>query len=156
MNLQRIQRDQAVRIVDFLSGTVYALGGDIQKIGTDIFLCTPDNVDVSGSISDMMGEHDRTNVRGGSFWTSFLGFLEQLIGLYSWALIIYILMSWVPDVRASKFGQLFGSICEPYLEPFRKIIPPIGMIDISPLVAIFLLRFAERGVYSLNNVVGFI
>ncbi len=65
-------------------------------------------------------------------------------------------MSWVPDVRASKFGQLLGSICEPYLEPFRKIIPPIGMIDISPLVAIFLLRFAERGVYSLNNVVGFI
>ncbi len=55
VNLQRIQRDQAVRIVDFLSGTVYALGGDIQKIGTDIFLCTPDNVDVSGSISDMMG-----------------------------------------------------------------------------------------------------
>ncbi len=63
VNLQRIQRDQAVRIVDFLSGTVYALGGDIQKIGTDIFLCTPDNVDVSGSISDMMGEHDTTNVK---------------------------------------------------------------------------------------------
>ncbi|ADE71274.1 MULTISPECIES: YggT family protein [Priestia] len=84
------------------------------------------------------------------------GILGKLIGLYSWALIIYILMSWVPDVRASKFGQLLGSICEPYLEPFRKIIPPIGMIDISPLVAIFLLRFAERGVYSLNNVVGFI
>ncbi|WP_394512745.1 YggT family protein [Priestia aryabhattai] len=84
------------------------------------------------------------------------GILAKLIGLYSWALIIYILMSWVPDVRASKFGQLLGSICEPYLEPFRKIIPPIGMIDISPLVAIFLLRFAERGVYSLNNVMGFI
>ncbi|MFP7732894.1 YggT family protein [Priestia aryabhattai] len=84
------------------------------------------------------------------------GILAQLIGLYSWALIIYILMSWVPDVRASKFGQLLGSICEPYLEPFRKIIPPIGMIDISPLVAIFVLRFAERGVLSLNNVVGFI
>ena len=50
----------------------------------------------------------------------------------------------VPDVRASKFGQLLGSICEPYLEPFRKIIPPIGMIDISPLVAIFLLRFAKE------------
>jgi YggT family protein len=84
------------------------------------------------------------------------GILRQLIGLYSWALIIYILMSWVPDVRASKFGQLLGSICEPYLEPFRKIIPPIGMIDISPLVAIFVLRFAERGIMSLNNVVGFI
>lgn len=51
VNLQRIQHDQAKRIVDFLSGTVYAISGDIQKIGTDIFLCTPDNVDVSGNIT---------------------------------------------------------------------------------------------------------
>ena len=49
VNLQRIDHDQARRIVDFLSGTVYAIGGDIQKIGRDIFLCTPDNVEVTGS-----------------------------------------------------------------------------------------------------------
>ncbi|MGD6833233.1 cell division protein SepF [Sutcliffiella halmapala] len=54
VNLQRIDHDQAKRIVDFLSGTVYALGGDIQRIGQNIFLCTPDNVDVSGSISEIM------------------------------------------------------------------------------------------------------
>ena len=52
VNLQRIDRDQGVRIIDFLSGTVYALNGDIQRIGTDIFLCTPDNMEVSGEISD--------------------------------------------------------------------------------------------------------
>lgn len=52
VNLQRIERDQGIRIVDFLSGTVYALGGDIQRIGTDIFLCVPENVEVAGSISD--------------------------------------------------------------------------------------------------------
>lgn len=56
INLQRISHDQAVRIVDFLSGTVYAVGGDIQKIGMNIFLCTPDNVDVSGNISDYEGD----------------------------------------------------------------------------------------------------
>lgn len=56
VNLQLIDRDQGVRIVDFLSGTVYALGGDIQRIGTDIFLCTPDNVEVSGEISGYMYE----------------------------------------------------------------------------------------------------
>ncbi|SER63397.1 cell division protein SepF [Salipaludibacillus aurantiacus] len=53
INLQRISRDQAKRIVDFLSGTVYAIGGDIQKLGSNIFLCTPDNVNVTGSISEM-------------------------------------------------------------------------------------------------------
>jgi cell division inhibitor SepF len=57
INLQRISHDQAKRIVDFLSGTVYAIGGDIQKVGSNIFLCTPDNVDVSGTITEMMQEH---------------------------------------------------------------------------------------------------
>ncbi|MBP3952111.1 cell division protein SepF [Bacillus suaedae] len=57
INLQRISHEQAKRIVDFLSGTVYAIGGDIQKLGSNIFLCTPDNVDVSGTITEMMQEH---------------------------------------------------------------------------------------------------
>lgn len=52
VNLQRIERDQGIRIVDFLSGTVYAIGGDIQRIGTDIFLCVPESVEVAGAISD--------------------------------------------------------------------------------------------------------
>ena len=56
MNLQRIPNDQARRIVDFLSGTVYAVGGDIQKLGPDTFICTPDNVEVSGNITDEIYE----------------------------------------------------------------------------------------------------
>ncbi|WP_062048576.1 cell division protein SepF [Bacillus sp. JCM 19034] len=56
INLQRVSHDQAKRIVDFLSGTVYAIGGDIQKVGMNIFLCTPDNVDVTGSITEMIQE----------------------------------------------------------------------------------------------------
>ena len=56
VNLQRIDREQGKRIIDFLSGTVYALGGDIQRIGNDIFLCTPENVEVSGEISNLSFE----------------------------------------------------------------------------------------------------
>ena len=52
VNMKRVTPDQAKRIVDFLSGTVYALGGDLQKIGGGIFLCTPKNVDVEGAITD--------------------------------------------------------------------------------------------------------
>lgn len=54
VNLQRIDKVSAKRIIDFLSGTVYAIGGDIQRVGTDIFLCTPDNVEVAGSITDQL------------------------------------------------------------------------------------------------------
>ncbi|HJV17315.1 MAG TPA: cell division protein SepF [Bacillales bacterium] len=63
VNLQRIEHDQAKRIVDFLSGTVYAIGGDIQKIGSSIFLCTPDNIEVTGNISEMLKEHDFQKTR---------------------------------------------------------------------------------------------
>ncbi|MBI5974536.1 cell division protein SepF [Staphylococcus canis] len=52
VNLQRIDPISAKRIIDFLSGTVYAIGGDIQRVGADIFLCTPDNVEVAGSITE--------------------------------------------------------------------------------------------------------
>ena len=52
VNLKRVTPDQAKRIADFLSGTVYALGGGIQKLGGGIFLCTPRNVNIEGSISE--------------------------------------------------------------------------------------------------------
>lgn len=71
--------------------------------------------------------------------------LYNLLVYYSWALIIFILLSWFPNARESAIGQFLGRICEPYLEPFRKIIPPIGMIDISPIVAILVLKFARDG-----------
>ena len=52
VNMKRVTGEQAKRIIDFLSGTVYAIGGDLQKIGVGIFLCTPKNVNVEGSITD--------------------------------------------------------------------------------------------------------
>ncbi len=51
VNLKRVTPEIAKRIVDFLSGSVYAIGGDLQKLGNGIFLCTPNNVNVEGKIS---------------------------------------------------------------------------------------------------------
>lgn len=59
VNLKRVTADQAKRIIDFLSGTLYAIGGDLQKLGNGIYLCTPKNVDVEGRISDE--ESDKKN-----------------------------------------------------------------------------------------------
>lgn len=75
--------------------------------------------------------------------------LVQAIEYYSYALIIYILMSWFPGARESSIGQILGKICEPYLEVFRRFIPPLGMIDFSPIVAILSLRFATYGLVEV-------
>ncbi|MFC4770196.1 cell division protein SepF [Effusibacillus consociatus] len=61
LNLHKAQFDHAIRIVDFISGTVYALGGRIEKIGHQIFLCAPDNVEVQGVISDLLKQQAELN-----------------------------------------------------------------------------------------------
>lgn len=59
VNLKRVTPDQAKRIVDFLSGTVYSIGGDLQKIGGGIFLCTPNNMNVQGKITEEDDKDDK-------------------------------------------------------------------------------------------------
>lgn len=51
VNLHRLQKEQSKRVIDFLSGVIYAIEGDIQQIGPKIFLCTPKNISVSGNIT---------------------------------------------------------------------------------------------------------
>ncbi|WP_077300371.1 YggT family protein [Virgibacillus pantothenticus] len=75
--------------------------------------------------------------------------LNLAFTVYTFALIIYIFMSWFPGARESAVGEVLTKICEPYLEVFRKFIPPLGMIDFSPIVAIIVLRFAQKGLLVL-------
>lgn len=49
VNFENCDKEVAKRMIDFISGTTYALGGSIQKIGNNIFLCAPNNVDVAYS-----------------------------------------------------------------------------------------------------------
>ena len=60
LNLKRVTKEQAKRIADFVSGTIYAIGGSMQNIGGGTFLCTPKNVNVEGKISN---ENDKTEKR---------------------------------------------------------------------------------------------
>jgi len=58
INIERLDQLTSRRVIDFLSGTVYGINGNIQKLGHQIFLCTPENVHISGSISDFVVEED--------------------------------------------------------------------------------------------------
>ena len=48
LNFNRIEKGEAKKIVDFLMGTIYAIEGDMQRVGNEIFLCTPKNVEIDG------------------------------------------------------------------------------------------------------------
>lgn len=77
--------------------------------------------------------------------------LFRLVQYYEYAIVIYILMSWLPGARESGLGRFLGRIVEPYLRIFR-FIPPIGMLDFSPFVAILALNFARSGLLHLVSI----
>ncbi|MEK3788173.1 MULTISPECIES: YggT family protein [Paenibacillus] len=73
-----------------------------------------------------------------------------LLQIYTYMIIVYVLLSWLPNARESFIGELLAKLVEPYLSPFRRFIPPIfGMIDISPIIALIVLRFAASGLISV-------
>ena len=59
VNLKRVTAPQAKRIIDFLTGCIYAIGGDLQKLGNGIYLCTPKNVTVQGKMTDGTEKQDK-------------------------------------------------------------------------------------------------
>lgn len=74
------------------------------------------------------------------------GYIDTLADIYFYMILIYVLMSWLPSVRESFVGEMLGRLVEPYLRPFRRLIPPIGgIMDISPIVALIALRFVASG-----------
>ncbi|WP_203332551.1 YggT family protein [Planococcus beigongshangi] len=75
--------------------------------------------------------------------------LLNAIRIYTYILIAGVLMSWVPSIKESSIGQIISRVTDPYLDIFRRFIPPIGMIDISPIVAIITLQLASEGILVL-------
>jgi YggT family protein len=78
--------------------------------------------------------------------------LVSLCDAYCMAIFVYVLMSWFPSMGgfvADLYAAL-GRICDPYLDLFRRFIPPIGgMVDVSPIVALLVLQFGVRFLVGL-------
>ncbi|MCR5733150.1 MAG: cell division protein SepF [Lachnospiraceae bacterium] len=58
LNMEGLDMDVAQRIIDFASGSTYAIGGNLQKISNHIFIITPKSVDVSGDFQELLGAFD--------------------------------------------------------------------------------------------------
>lgn len=75
--------------------------------------------------------------------------VEQLFNLIQLVLIVRILLSWFPNINWwDQPFKLLHDITEPILGPFRRIIPPIGGLDLSPLVAFLVLGIVQSVVLT--------
>ena len=75
--------------------------------------------------------------------------ISGIIQIYTFMIFGYILLSWVPQLKDSALGYFLARTVEPFLQPFRQLIRPIGMIDISAIVALMTLYLAEKGLLFL-------
>ncbi len=70
--------------------------------------------------------------------------LARILQIYTFVLLIRILMSWIPNIDPyHPVVRILYQITEPVLEPARKLIPPIGAIDISPIVVFIVLGILQ-------------
>lgn len=67
--------------------------------------------------------------------------IDRLFLLYMIMLLIKIFSSWVPEIQQYRFMQFITFYTAPYLDFFRRFIPPIGMLDVSPIAAYFCLVY---------------
>lgn len=80
--------------------------------------------------------------------------IQKLFLVFTIMLFVRILGSWIPELQGQRWMQFVAFYTDPYLNFFRRFIPPLGMIDISPIVAILALNFIEYAIIAfLSNVV---
>ncbi|MBC6422226.1 MAG: YggT family protein [Hormoscilla sp. GM102CHS1] len=82
--------------------------------------------------------------------------ISSFLQIYFVLLIIRILLSWFPNIKwFDPPFSILSQLTDPYLNLFRSVIPPIGGIDISPILAIFLLQFIQEVVMSIPRAIAF-
>lgn len=69
--------------------------------------------------------------------------VDRLFLVYMVMLFIRIVSSWFPELQSYRFMQFIAYYTDPYLNLFRKLLPPIGMIDFSPMIAFICLGVLE-------------
>lgn len=68
------------------------------------------------------------------------GILVTVIQLYSLVVVIRVLLTWFPPLTGTVLYEFLADLTDPYLNLFRRMIPPVGMIDYSPIIAILALE----------------
>ncbi len=79
-------------------------------------------------------------------------FIVKLADAYTMILFVYVIMSWIPNRQGiiADIETVLGKVCDPYLNLFRRFIPPIGgMIDVTPIFALIVLQFLVRLVVNI-------
>lgn len=71
-------------------------------------------------------------------------FVHYLVFILTWAIIIRALVTWFPISPDNPIIRILDEVTEPIMAPLRRIVPRLGMIDITPIVALLLLQLLDQ------------
>lgn len=74
------------------------------------------------------------------FKTYLATFVNIFAEVMNFALLARVILSWLPQAAHSRPAQIIKDVTDPFLKPLKRMIPPVGMIDISPIVAFLLIE----------------
>jgi YggT family protein len=79
-------------------------------------------------------------------------FVHVFIYVYILVIFVYVLTSWIPlpySPTLSRVQRFLYDVCNPYLRLFRRVLPPLGPLDLSPVLAVIVLFAIQRGLDAL-------
>ena len=86
---------------------------------------------------------------------SIAALVNDIFNVYFWLIIVRIFLTWIPSI--DWYSQPFKSlavISDIFLEPFKRIIPPMGGLDFSPIIALLALHFIQYAVVRMLVILG--
>jgi cell division inhibitor SepF len=133
LNLQGADQELSKRLIDFTSGLTYALDGGMQRVADKVFLLTATSLlaDAASTANTL---------------------IDTFLWVYVLLIFVYILTSWVRmpyTIWVRRITDFLRDVCEPYLRIFRRILPPLGPLDLSPVVATLALIALIRVIDAL-------
>jgi YggT family protein len=81
-------------------------------------------------------------------------FIDVFIGVYTLLILLFIITSWIPGGLPytpwlNRIQRFLYDVCDPFLRVFRRVVPPIGPLDLSPMVAVVVLIVIDRIAHTL-------
>ena len=79
-------------------------------------------------------------------------FVDVFIGVYILLILAYIILSWIRlpySIWLNRIQRFLYDVCDPYLRVFRRFVPPLGALDLSPMIAVLVLVVLQQVLHTI-------
>ncbi|CAA9307231.1 MAG: Integral membrane protein YggT, involved in response to extracytoplasmic stress (osmotic shock) [uncultured Chloroflexi bacterium] len=83
-----------------------------------------------------------------------ISFVDLLVTVLFWAILLRSIFTWFDQTGSSPISRILFEVTEPIIAPLRRVVPSVGMLDLSPMVAMILVQLIGRVVVQVLYTAG--